>query len=89
MRSFPSKIRFVHFDFAAKGHVAIAGLSQDGGTDRVDGFICSIVGEAELLSDLPDGEFQFEELDETQPLSGGKIPLVDPAVGEIMEGVAA
>jgi hypothetical protein len=64
-------------------------MSQDGGTDRVDGFIRRIVGEAELLSDLPDGEFQFEELDETQPLSGGKIPLVDPAAREVMEGVAA
>jgi hypothetical protein len=55
----------------------------------VDGFIRRIVGEAELLSDLPDGEFQFEEFDETQPLSGGKVPLVDPAAREIMEGVAA
>lgn len=87
--SLPSKIRFVHFDFAAKGRVAISGLSQDGGTDRVDGFIRRIVGEAELLSDLPYGEFQFEEFDETQPLSGSKIPLVDPAAGEVMEGVAA
>ena len=84
-----SKIRFVHFDFAAKEHVAIGGMSQDGGADRVDGFIRRIVGEAKLLSDLPDGEFQFEEFDETQPLSGGKMPLVDPAAGEIMEGVAA
>jgi hypothetical protein len=87
--SLSSKIRFVHFDFAAKGHVAIDGMSQDGGTDRVDGFIRGIVGEAELLSDLPDGEFQFEEFDEAQPVSGGKISLVDPAAGEIMEGVAA
>lgn len=87
--SLPSKIRFVHFDFAAKGYVAIGGMSQNGGTDRVDRFIRRIVGEAELLSNLPDGEFQFEEFDETQPLSGGKISLVDPAAGEIMEGVAA
>jgi hypothetical protein len=87
--SLPSKIRFVHFHFAAKGHVAIGGMRQDGGTDRVDGFIRRIVGEAKLLSDLPDGEFQFEEFDETQPLSGGKIPLVDPAAGEVMKGVAA
>ena len=42
-----------------------------------------------LLSDLQDGEFQFEELDEAQPLSGGKIPPVDPAAGEIVEGIAA
>lgn len=87
--SLPSKIRLVHFDFAAQEDIAIDGMGQDGGTDRVDGFICRIVGEAKLLSDLPDGEFQFEELDETQPLSGGKIPLVDPATGEVMEGVAA
>ena len=64
-------------------------MSQDGGTDRVDGFIRRVVGEAELLSDLSDGEFQLEEFDEAQPLSGGKISLVDPAAGEIMEGVAA
>ncbi len=49
-------------------------MSQDGGTDRVDGLIRRMVVEAELLSDLPDGEFQFEELNLTQPLSGGKIP---------------
>jgi hypothetical protein len=55
----------------------------------MDGFIYRIVGEPELLSDLPDGEFQFEELDETQPLSGGKIPPVDPAAGEVLKGVAA
>jgi hypothetical protein len=42
-----------------------------------------------LLSDLSDGEFQLEELDETQPLSGGKIPPVDPAAGEVLKGVAA
>ena len=64
-------------------------MSQEGGTDRVDEFIRRIVGEAESVSDLPDGEFQFEEFDETQPLSGGKIPLVDPAAGEVMKGVAA
>jgi len=86
--SLPSKIRFVDFDFTAKGHV-VGGMRQDGGTDRVDGFIRRIVGEAKLLSDLSDGEFQFEELDETQPLSGGKIPLVDPAAREVMEGIAA
>jgi len=57
-----------------KGRVAIDGMSQDDGTGRGDGFIRRIVGEAELLSNLPDGEFQFEEFDETQPLSGGKFP---------------
>ena len=55
----------------------------------MDAFICRIVGEAVLLSDLPDGKFQFDELDETQPLSGGKIPLIDPAAGEIMKVVSA
>ena len=55
----------------------------------MDGFIRRIVGEGELLSDLPDGEFQLEVLDEAQPLSGGKIPMVDSAAREIMEGVAA
>jgi hypothetical protein len=68
--SLPAKIRFVHLDFAAKEHFAIGGMGQDGGTDRVDRFICRIVGEPKLLSDLSDGEFQLEELDETQPLSG-------------------
>ena len=72
--SLPTKIQFVHFDFAAKEHVAIGGMSKDGGTDRVDGFIRRIVGEAELLGNLPDGEFQFEELDETQPLSAVRFP---------------
>ena len=64
-------------------------MSQDGGTDRVEGFSRRIVEEAELLSDLPDGEFQFEKLDETQPPSGGKISLVDPAAGDVKEDVAS
>jgi hypothetical protein len=64
-------------------------MGQDGGTDRVDGVICRIVGEPKLLSDLPDGEFQLEELNETKPLSGGKISPVDPAAGEVLKGVAA
>ena len=87
--SLPAKIRFVHLDFATQEQIAIGGMGQDGGTDRVDGFICRIVGEPKLLSDLSDGEFQLEELDETQPLSGGKISPVDPSAGEIVEGVAA
>ena len=58
-------------------------------TDRVDGLIGGIVGETKLLSGLPDGEFQLEEFDEAQPLSGGKIPPIDPSSGEIVKGVAA
>ena len=87
--SLPAKIRFVHLDFAAQEQIAISGMGQDGGTDRVGGVICRIVGEPKLLSDLPDGEFQLEELDETKPLSGGKISPVDPAAGEVLKGVAA
>jgi hypothetical protein len=41
----------------------------------------AVLGEPKLLSDLPDGEFQREELDEAKPLSGGKIPPVDPPAG--------
>jgi hypothetical protein len=58
--------------------------------DRVNGFIRRIFGEAELLSGLPDGKFPFEKFfDEAKPLSGGKIPLVDPPGGEVLGGVAA
>jgi len=55
----------------------------------VDRFVDRIIREPQLLSDLPCGEFQFKELDQTQPLSCGKISLVDPPPGEIVEGVSA
>ncbi len=88
--SLPAEVGLVHFDFASdEGFPSLVGVSQDGGTDRVDGLIGCIVGESKLLSNSPDGEFQFEELDEAQPLSGSKISAVDPPSGEIVEGVAA
>jgi len=55
----------------------------------VDDLIGGIVGDTQLLSDLADGEFQFEGHDEAQPLSCGKISPVDPSVGEIEDDVAA
>ena len=44
---------------------AIGGTGQDGGTDRVDGFIWHIVGEPVFLSNLSDGESQIGKLNET------------------------
>ena len=86
----PTEVEHVLFDCASDerfpSHLK---AGQDGGTNRVDGLIGSIVGETQLLSDLADGELQFEELGEAQLLSSGKISLVDPSVGEIVEGVAA
>jgi hypothetical protein len=64
-------------------------VGQDGGLDRRDGLIGGIAGKTRLLCDLPYGEFEFEEFDEAQPLSGGKVPPVDPSSGEIVEGVSA
>jgi hypothetical protein len=57
--------------------------------DRVDGSTGSIEGENKFLSDFSDGEFPLEELDETQSLSGGKIPRVDPAAVEVPKNVTA
>jgi hypothetical protein len=61
----PSSLRSGGPDSTTTGGYYSAISDKDGGTDRVDGFIRRIVGAAELLSDLPDGEFQFEELEET------------------------
>ena len=55
----------------------------------MDGFLCRVGGGPKLLGVIPYGEFQFEELDETQQLSGDETPPGDPAAGEVLKGVAA
>mgnify|MGYP006268777323 CR=1 FL=1 len=88
--SLSTEIGLVHLHFAADDDpFSILGVNQDRGTNRVDRFVDRIIGESQLRSDLPCGEFQFEQFDQAQPLSGGKISLVDPPSGEIVEGVAA
>src|SRR3990170_6830423 len=47
-----------------------------------------IIRKPQLLRDLLCGEFQIEQLYQTQPLSCGKISPVDPLHGEIVEGVS-
>ena len=44
-RLLPAEVGLVHLDFAAQEYVAIGGMGHDGSTDRVDRFICCIVGE--------------------------------------------
>jgi len=88
--SLPAEVGLVHFDFASdEGFFSLVGVSQDGGTDGVDRPVDRIIGDPQLLGDLPCGKFQFEEFDQSQPLSRREISPVDPPSGEIVEGVAA
>jgi hypothetical protein len=49
----------------------------------VDGSIRHV----QLQSHLPNGDFQFKELYEGQPLNTGQTTLINPPTGEIMEGI--
>jgi len=84
-----TEVGLINFHFAPKKCGNVLGMGHDSHTDRCNGIIHGIIRQSHLDGDLTCGEFQFKELDDSQPLSTGQVTAVDPPVGEIMEPVSA
>ena len=84
---FAAEIGLVKFDFPSQKHIGILGMAQDGHSDGIDGPIHGPIRHLHLPGHLVDRYFQFKELDDGQPLETTQAPMVDPAAGEVMEGV--
>jgi hypothetical protein len=85
--SFAAEIGLVEFDFPSQKHIGILGMAQDGHSNGIDGPIHGLIRHLHLPGHLVDRYFQFKELDDGQPLETTQAPMVDPAAGEVMEGV--
>lgn len=74
-----AEVALIQFDFPLQS--VGRGIGQDRQAQGQDGFVGGVVGDLELLGDLPGGEFQFEQLEQAKPLPGGQTTLPDPAIG--------
>jgi hypothetical protein len=82
-----AEVALIQFDFSSQKHIGILGMAQDGHSDGIDGPIHGPIRHLHLPGHLVDRYFQFKELDDGQPLETTQAPMVDPAAGEVMEGV--
>jgi len=91
--SFPlpsaSEVGLIQLDLTAQENIGIVGMAQDGHPDRHHGPVNGPIGQLHLLGHLPDGNFQFKELEDRQPLHAGQTTMVDPTTGELMIRVLA
>lgn len=73
-----AEVGLVELDFTTQKRFRIGCVSKNGGTDNHDGSMGDLVGNRYLLSDLPCGKLQLEELDDSEPLVAGKLEKVEP-----------
>jgi len=62
--SSPAKVGLIQFYLSRQEKIGIGGMSQDGHPDGVHSTVNGPVRQLHLLSHLPDGDFQFKELED-------------------------
>ena len=86
---FPSspKVGLIHLHLAAEQLLGIGGIGYDSHPQPGEGVEDRRVAEVHLLCYLSSRELQLEQLRYPQPIPAGDAEPVDPAPGEVMEGV--
>lgn len=82
-----AEVSLVQFDLPIEQGLSILGVAQNGQPDRRNGPVDGSIGQFQLQRHLADGDFQFKELDEGQPLHRVQSAPVDPPSGKVMEGI--
>ena len=82
-----SEVGFIQFNLTGKQVINVGIVGYDSHPQDIDCFKDSRIAEANLLGDLPGRELQFKELNDPKPISTTNPEPVNPASGEIMEGV--
>jgi len=85
----PTKVRFIYFDLAPQQLLALRGAGQNRSTDQGDGFQGGWITDPNLLRDFPGRDFELEELNNPEPCFSRYFKAVDPAPGEVVEGITA
>lgn len=81
-----SKIGFIELDFSSE-LTEVLRISQDTHTNQVRDLEGCGIANPQLSGNAQAGNFQFEELENPQPLFGPEIELTDPSAGEISESI--
>jgi hypothetical protein len=82
-----SEVGFIQFYLPTQENIGVGGMTQDGHPDRVHGPVNGPVRQLHLLGHLSDGDFQFKELEDRQPLNTGQTTMIDPTARKIMERI--
>jgi hypothetical protein len=82
-----TEVGFIQLDLPVEQGLGIFRVAQNGQPDSRNSPVDGSIRYVQLQSHLPNGDFQFKELDEGHPLNIGQTTLINPPTGEIMEGI--
>jgi hypothetical protein len=82
-----TEVGFIQLDLPVEQGLGIFRVAQNGQPDGRNSPVDGSIRYVQLQSHLPNGDFQFKELDEGHPLNTGQTTLINPPTGEIMEGI--
>lgn len=81
------KVGLIQLNLSTEKFIPVLTVQQDSHPNGMDGFENGGVAETDLLGNLSGRQLQLKELKDPQPGSIRDAQLIDPASGEIMEGV--
>jgi len=84
-----AEVRLIKLDFAAEQLGCVFGMSHNRHSQCCHRLQSSAISNAKLEGHLPGRHFQFEELDQTQPISATECTLINPTSAQVMKSIPA